>query len=246
MKFYHLIFLIIFFVCCASCSDRNSNSGINIFRPDASKIEQYNRSKGSRPEVSKMSKSMRNLEYENDNESFFGYFTFVIGIIALIILAVLFERYLMYRVKLTADSPAALFVELCAAHQLTRMERHLIERVAEVADISDPLPVFMEPKYLTDAMENENFQDVKQIIEYLSIKLFESKLDSSILKRSSILLQSEQDSDSKNGTKSDINSDSNITHSTITYETSQINNNQTNKQQEIKSSEQSTIIKENF
>jgi hypothetical protein len=220
MRFYRLIFLIIFLILVVmigvSCSERQEGGkGINIFRPDSSKVEQYNRNvKGTqRNEVGVMSKSMRDVRYEHTDDMLFGYLAAVIGFIALIVLALVFERYWTYRLKIVADSPAALFVELCAAHQLTRMERSLIERVAEAADVSDPLPIFIEPRYLQDATENSKFKEVKQIIEYLLTKLFESKSESSILKRSSILLKSELDSKIKN--EPNPESDSNINDTTI-------------------------------
>ncbi|MDR1291105.1 MAG: hypothetical protein LBK06_07890 [Planctomycetaceae bacterium] len=202
MRSYRLFVLVILLVIvCGSCSEQSdSKNSINFFQPDKSRIEQYrNRTtRGTaRPDVGTMSKSMQDRKYENDNETLFGYLTAVIGLIALIVLGVLLERYLMYRMKVTADSPSALFIELCAAHQLTRMERLLVERVAEAADINDPLPVFMEPKYLADAIDNLNFKNSRQMIEYLLTKLFESKAESSVIKRSSILLQSELDSEIK-------------------------------------------------
>ncbi|MDR1485225.1 MAG: hypothetical protein LBT09_10435 [Planctomycetaceae bacterium] len=231
MKFYRSIFLIILLlvvvIICVSCSrnkDNDNSGGINIFRPKTNKIDQYSRNiRGTtRPEVGRMGKSLRNVQYENDNETLFGYLAAVIGFIALIVLALLLERYFVYRMKTVADSPAALFVELCAAHQLTRMERNLLERVAESADMNDPLPVFMEPKYLQEAIDNRKFKDLQQMIEYLLTKLFENKSDSSILKRSSILIQSELNSGSNIGNKSENNL--NNADSTITYETTQIKN----------------------
>jgi hypothetical protein len=213
-----------------SCSRRNDNSNsINIFRPNSSRIDQYNRNnaKGTaRPEIGTLSKSLRDYRYENDNETLFGYLAAVIGFIALIVLALLFERYLVYRMKTVADSPAALFVELCAAHQLTRMECNLIERIADAAGISDTLPVFIEPKYLQDAIINHNFEEFQQTIEYLLTKLFENRSDSSILKRSSILLQSDLNNESKNSIESKSNLD--VAETTITYATTQIKNDNSN------------------
>jgi hypothetical protein len=235
---------------CVSCSDRNkSNNGINIFRPTSDRLDQYNRtSRGAtKLEIGEVSKSMQRRRYDQDNEVLFGYLTVVIGVIGLVFLGFLFERYLVYRMKISVDGPMALFVELCVAHQLTRMERNLLELVAETTDISDPLPIFMDPKYLIAASDNNKFKDVKQIIEYLLIKLFESKPDSSITKRSSILLQSEKDSNPKNETESDIISD--ILNSTIAYQTPLNNNdndndndNSPNQTPKKPISEQTTII----
>ncbi|MDR2345976.1 MAG: hypothetical protein LBE18_07910 [Planctomycetaceae bacterium] len=231
MKFYRTINLIILIlvsvIFCISCSrrdkDNNNGTSINIFRPNTSRVEQYNasRTKGTtRPEVSTISRSLRDIRYDNDNETLFGYIPVVIGFLTLIAVAVIFERYLVYRMKITADSPTALFIELCAAHQLTRMERSLIERVAEAADINDPLPIFIEPKYLQNAIDNPIFRSLRQSIEYLLAKLFETKSETSIIKRSSILIQSELNNESKSDIKSGV-----INDSTITYATAQIQNN---------------------
>jgi hypothetical protein len=227
MLFYRLInlwlLLLIVVLFCTSCSERgdNSDSGtrINIFRIGDSKVDQqYNQTRGgsNRPEIAKMSKSLKDTKYDNDNETLFGYLAAVIGFIFLIVLALICERYLAYRIKIAADSPSSLFFELCVAHQLTRIERNIIERVARSAGIDDPLPIFIEPNYLQNAVYNNAFKDAQQNIEYLLAKLFESKSESSIIKRSSILLQSELESGSK---IEDSSSSNNIdaTESTIAY-----------------------------
>ncbi|MDR2762281.1 MAG: hypothetical protein LBB88_06720 [Planctomycetaceae bacterium] len=231
MKSYHPIFLIKLFliavIFCVSCSrqDGKGDNNINIFKPDRTRIDQYSNrgTKGTtKTDVGTMSRSLRDVKYENDNETVFGYLTAVIGFIALIAVAVIFERYLAYRMKTTADSPSALFIELCAGHQLTRMERNLIEQVAKNADINDPLPIFIEPKYLINAINKQVFQNSQQAIEYLLAKLFESKSESSIIKRSSILLQSESNNDLSSGIRSGI------TDTTIAYEKSHIKSNNPN------------------
>ncbi|MDR1923834.1 MAG: hypothetical protein LBQ66_05630, partial [Planctomycetaceae bacterium] len=188
------IFFLAMILCSFSCSPQTDDSGssINIFKPPKD-IRDRNNTRGRgvlKPDIVTMKKSMRNVQEENDSETLFAYLATIIGLIALIVIAVLFERYMRYRMDTTADSPAALFMELCLAHRLTRMERNLIERVAEASDIDNPLPVFLDPQYLAKSSNDNKFITSRQNIEYLLGKLFDNKSESDttyITKRSSIL-----------------------------------------------------------
>ena len=74
------------------------------------------------------------------------------------------------------DNPKRLFRELCAVHRLTAAERKFLRDFAEDADLEDPLPLFIEPRYFYDALDRPEHTASRQMIRYLLVKLFDIKL----------------------------------------------------------------------
>jgi len=56
------------------------------------------------------------------------------------------------------ENPWVVFRELCKAHQLNRNDKVFLQRAADVLDLDDPLPLFIEPKYLLSLLDNKDFQ----------------------------------------------------------------------------------------
>ncbi len=54
-------------------------------------------------------------------------------------------RYLSYRERASCESPKALFVELCRAHQLDRASRRLLWQFARSQQLAQPAQLFVEP-----------------------------------------------------------------------------------------------------
>lgn len=71
------------------------------------------------------------------------------------------------------ENPWLVFQELCKAHQLTRTERKFLKQLAQILQLDDPLPLFIEPKYLVGALENKNCAADRSSIEYFLRKLFD-------------------------------------------------------------------------
>ncbi|GHT25417.1 hypothetical protein FACS18942_00170 [Planctomycetales bacterium] len=56
------------------------------------------------------------------------------------------------------ENPWVVFKELCKAHQLNRSDRLVLQRAADELDLDDPLPLFIEPRFLKSLLENKDFQ----------------------------------------------------------------------------------------
>ncbi len=71
------------------------------------------------------------------------------------------------------ENPAMLFRELCAAHQLTKLERGLLKDIAQELDLEDALPLFIDPKFFFSALEEPRFAESRKAIKYLLGKFFD-------------------------------------------------------------------------
>ena len=70
------------------------------------------------------------------------------------------------------NDPLFLVYELNTAHQLSDPEKRLMQELSEKNSLSTPLTLFVEPKFLLDAWENEAFASSKPMVQKLLSKLF--------------------------------------------------------------------------
>ena len=77
------------------------------------------------------------------------------------------------RAERTLHDPMFLVYELNSAHQLSEQEKRLMLELSEKNLLSTPLKLFIEPKYLLDAWENEIFASSQPTVRVLLSKLFD-------------------------------------------------------------------------
>ncbi len=77
-----------------------------------------------------------------------------------------------YRQKLVrrGQNPKTLFVELCRAHSLNRVERSLLSRIAEAKQLSMPSLLFVDPHILQNVAANTRSNSKE--IRLLAKKMF--------------------------------------------------------------------------
>lgn len=83
------------------------------------------------------------------------YFLWMIGIIALLGMAVTWYDRVRSRLRPSLATPATLFRELCQAHGLSRSDRRLLYRVAQQAGQPAFGMVFVDPRYLQSAIAHD-------------------------------------------------------------------------------------------
>lgn len=100
----------------------------------------------------------------------------VADFLILSILAVLFTSltYLIWRQlrERRANLPQGLFAELCAAHGLSKAEQRLLRRLAKRQTLTDPLPLFIEPRYFETCDKFADLRDQKALLAQLRQRLF--------------------------------------------------------------------------
>ncbi|MGL6196717.1 MAG: hypothetical protein ACRC2T_18040 [Thermoguttaceae bacterium] len=78
-------------------------------------------------------------------------------------LFILEKRYNVFEYKKSYNSPKGLFFELCAAHEFSRKQSKLLEKIAKELQLDNPIQLFIEPSYLVTAID-ENLVP-KSIVE---------------------------------------------------------------------------------
>jgi len=62
---------------------------------------------------------------------------------------------------------------LNVAHQLSEPEKRLMQELSEKHSLATSLNLFIEPKYLLDALDNETFASSRPEVQQLLYKLFD-------------------------------------------------------------------------
>ena len=97
-----------------------------------------------------------------------------LGIVTVIFASfVAWQMWTRKRVERTLNDPMFLVYELNSAHQLSEQEKRLMLELSEKNLLSTPLKLFVEPKYLLDALENEKFVSSQPTVQILLFKLFD-------------------------------------------------------------------------
>jgi hypothetical protein len=73
--------------------------------------------------------------------------------------------------------PTFLVQELNNVHRLSEPEKRLMQELSNNNDLSSPLDLFVEPKFLVDAYENEEFVSARPVMRHLLSKLFDISIE---------------------------------------------------------------------
>ncbi|MDR1384451.1 MAG: hypothetical protein LBJ67_11515 [Planctomycetaceae bacterium] len=95
--------------------------------------------------------------------------------ILLFVIWVVYKIY-SYSQKIDADNPWSLYKQLCKVHHLSFIEKRVIYKVLHENQLSDPLPLFVEPEYLKKAINDDSLKNDHDIIQNIFDKLFQPKV----------------------------------------------------------------------
>ena len=98
----------------------------------------------------------------------------LLGIATVIISSFLgWQLWQRKRMDKIMNDPMFLVYELNSAHQLSEPEKRLMKELSEKNSLPTPLKLFVEPKYLLDAWENNAFAGSQPTLQQLLSKLFD-------------------------------------------------------------------------
>ena len=125
--------------------------------------------------IERMGRSLQRAFTDETQQSraFISYGIFL-GITAVLIAGFLGWR--VWRQKKKArelSDPMFLVYELNSAHQLSEPEKRVMQELSEKNSLPTSLKLFVEPKYLLDALENETFASSRLEVQQLLSKLFD-------------------------------------------------------------------------
>ena len=95
----------------------------------------------------------RHSERSNSLSENWIVFGLIGGIVLLWLALNVWEKY-RKRASGKGSSPKSLFAELCHVHQLSRVERALLQKTVEQLGLSQPAFVFVEPRLLMEMADN--------------------------------------------------------------------------------------------
>ncbi|MDR3232751.1 MAG: hypothetical protein LBT46_03650 [Planctomycetaceae bacterium] len=108
--------------------------------------------------------------YKSNALTYYGIFFTVLGCF---IAGIFYWKFLLQkRAVQSLNNPVFLIKELNAAHQLTRDEISLMQKVSDFKTLPDALTLFVEPEYLLNALEDNAFAPSRHLISPLLHKLF--------------------------------------------------------------------------
>ena len=77
------------------------------------------------------------------------------------------------RAEWELNDPVALLKELNFVHQLSDQERQLMQELSDENSLSSPLKLFIEPKFLLEALKSDAFAAAQPSVRQLLSKLFD-------------------------------------------------------------------------
>ena len=102
---------------------------------------------------------------------------FLLLITATVLIFVVWLAYQFFGQKekhTTGDNAWDVYKKLCRAHNLSVTEKHVVRKVYRQLGLDDPLPLFVEPDYFRQTLNDENMSSYHSIVRVIMKKLFES------------------------------------------------------------------------
>jgi len=101
------------------------------------------------------------------------YGLFLAGIAAVVAGLVGWRRWQQRKAEWELNDPMALVLELSVAHQLSEREKRLMLDISVQRALSSPLELFVEPKFLLEALDNGAVGMSRSMVRQLLSKLFD-------------------------------------------------------------------------
>ena len=101
---------------------------------------------------------------------------FLLLITAAVLVFVVWLAYQFFGQKekhTTADNAWDVYKKLCRAHNLNVTEKHVVRKVYRQIGLDDPLPLFVEPEYFRQTLNDESMSSCHSIVRDIMKKLFE-------------------------------------------------------------------------
>jgi len=107
------------------------------------------------------------------NRRAFQFYGFFFAFVAVVIAGLVYwQVWKRKKTEWEVNDPMALVKELNFVHQLSEQEKQLMRELSENNSLPSPLKLFVEPKFLLDALESDTFFDVQPSVRQLLSKLF--------------------------------------------------------------------------
>ncbi|MCL2005906.1 MAG: hypothetical protein FWG73_07040 [Planctomycetaceae bacterium] len=155
--------------CGESDQEKGSGGGYNVLRGNAPRLERDGYGYRVTQEISEGFKP--SVEKTTNGFVSFG----IVAVFAVIPFAAFFiwQAWKRQQDEKERNDPNGLLRELIRVHKLSDQEKHLIKRLSDRSALSSPLELFVEPKFLLDALKNDSWASAHPSVRRLLSKLFD-------------------------------------------------------------------------
>ena len=102
------------------------------------------------------------------------YYILLFGVLTVLIAGLVYwQRLRREQMEWALSNPMALVGELSFVHKLSEQEKKLMLEVSNRNALPSPLQLFVEPKFLLEAWEDDSFVSVQPVVRRLLSKLFD-------------------------------------------------------------------------
>jgi len=167
----------------AGCSKDSPQSakkeGYNLLRPDRSNTTPTRRDiqrPASNERIERLAKELQkefSPSVEQTSRDFLYFGTFLAGVVLISVALVYWQLWKRNRAEWELNDPMALLKELNYVHQLSDAEKRFMQELSELNTLPTPLKLFVEPKFLLEAWENDTHVTARSSVRRLLSKLFD-------------------------------------------------------------------------
>ena len=166
----------------AGCREDSSRStkkeGYNLLRPNRSNTQP--RREIQRPPSSERMEQLAQALRDDFSPSagktsrnFLYYGAFLLGVVLIGVVLAYWQLLRRNRAEWELNDPMALLKELNHVHQLSDSEKRFMRELSDKNALPSPLTLFVEPKFLLDALENDVYFSARSSVQQLLAKLFD-------------------------------------------------------------------------
>ena len=166
----------------AGCSDNSSQAkkkGFNLLNPDKSKgnTERLPRKIEGDAARQIIQAIQQEPQRKDPSRVVRHYGTFLAGLAVVVAGLVYWQIWRRKRKEWELNDPMALVQELNSVHQLSDKEKRLMQEITAQNSLSSPLKLFVEPRFLFEALEDDSFSSFRPTVQLLLSKLFDATAD---------------------------------------------------------------------
>jgi len=160
---------------CRNDSSQPKKEGVNLFAPkknkDADKIPRTTNTELTR-RISQALQQSIDPEEKNTSQAVWYFGMFLAGLAVVIAGLGYWQMKRKKQIEWELHDPMALVQELNVVHQLSEQEKRLMQELSAKNSLSSPLKLFVEPKFLLEALEKDSTAS-QATVRILLSKLFD-------------------------------------------------------------------------
>ena len=154
----------------------DSGEGYNLFNPRRTESPRRDVPRQHSERLDNLARGLQkefSPDAERTNQAFLYYGSFFVVLAIIVAGLVYWQIWRRNRAEWALNDPMALIKELNYVHQLSDQEKRLMQEISDRNALPTPLKLFVEPKFLLEALENDLHISDRSSVRQLLSKLFD-------------------------------------------------------------------------